>query len=54
MKRSDDRILTTHVGSLVHPPELPQLTAAARERPAEMQKYRDAFREFHSIRRKET
>jgi methionine synthase II (cobalamin-independent) len=51
MKQSDDRIPTTRVGSLVRPPELPQLTAAARKRLAEMQKYWDAFREFYSIRR---
>jgi 5-methyltetrahydropteroyltriglutamate--homocysteine methyltransferase len=33
MRHSDDRILTTHVGSLVRPPELVQLGAAARENP---------------------
>ncbi len=45
MKRSDDRILTTHVGSLIRPPMLLQLAAAAKERPAEQQKYLDALRE---------
>src|SRR5262245_37811299 len=30
MKRSEDRILTTHVGSLIRPPELLQLSAAAK------------------------
>jgi 5-methyltetrahydropteroyltriglutamate--homocysteine methyltransferase len=44
MKRSVDRILTTHVGSLVRPPELLQLGTAARERPAEQQKHADALR----------
>ena len=31
MKRSDDRILTTHVGSLVRPPELIELVRAGAE-----------------------
>jgi 5-methyltetrahydropteroyltriglutamate--homocysteine methyltransferase len=44
MKRSVDRVLTTHVGSLVRPPELLHLAAAARERPAEQQSYLDALR----------
>jgi len=44
MKRSDDRILTTHVGSLVRPPMLLQLAVAAKERPAEQQKYDAALR----------
>ena len=43
MKRSDERILTTHVGSLVRPPELLQLAAAAKQWPAEQQKYADAL-----------
>jgi 5-methyltetrahydropteroyltriglutamate--homocysteine methyltransferase len=33
MKRSEKRILTTHVGSLVRPPELKALAQSARERP---------------------
>lgn len=45
MKRSDDRILTTHVGSIVRPPELLQLAKAARENPQEQQKYFDALRQ---------
>jgi len=44
VKRSEDRVLTTHVGSLVRPPELLQLAAAARQRPAEQQKYDAALR----------
>ena len=43
MKRSEDRILTTHVGSLVRPPELLQ-SAAAREKPQAQQQYLDAVR----------
>ena len=31
MKRSEDRILTTHVGSLIRPPELLQLSAGAKD-----------------------
>ena len=31
MKRSDTRILTTHVGSLIRPPELVELAKAGRE-----------------------
>ncbi len=41
MKRSDDRILTTHVGSLVRTPELLQAAAAAKEQP---QAYLEAVR----------
>jgi 5-methyltetrahydropteroyltriglutamate--homocysteine methyltransferase len=33
MRRSDERILTTHVGSLVRPPELVQLATRARTNP---------------------
>jgi 5-methyltetrahydropteroyltriglutamate--homocysteine methyltransferase len=43
VKRSEDRILTTHVGSLVRPPELLQ-AAAAREKPQARQQYLDAVR----------
>jgi len=42
VKRSEDRILTTHVGSLVRPPELLQAAAAAREKPQAQQQYLDA------------
>lgn len=45
MKRSDERILTTHVGSLIRPPELLKLAAAAHENPAEQPKYADALRQ---------
>jgi 5-methyltetrahydropteroyltriglutamate--homocysteine methyltransferase len=44
MQRSTDRILTTHVGSLVRPRELLQLATAARERAAEMPRYVEALR----------
>jgi 5-methyltetrahydropteroyltriglutamate--homocysteine methyltransferase len=44
VKRSEDRILTTHVGSLVRPPELLQAAAAAREQPHARQQYLDAVR----------
>lgn len=45
MRRSDDRILTTHVGSLIRTPELLQLAAAARKNPQEQRKYFDAMRQ---------
>jgi 5-methyltetrahydropteroyltriglutamate--homocysteine methyltransferase len=44
MRRSDDRILTTHVGSLIRPPELLELAAAARDKPDQQQKFFDAVR----------
>lgn len=44
MRRSDDRILTTHVGSLIRPPELLELAAAARDKPGEQPKFFDAVR----------
>jgi len=45
MQRSDDRILTTHVGSLVRPAELLQAAAGAKEKPQEQQPaYLDALR----------
>ena len=34
MRRSDDRILTTHVGSVVRPQALLQFSAAARQEPS--------------------
>jgi 5-methyltetrahydropteroyltriglutamate--homocysteine methyltransferase len=43
MRRSDDRILTTHVGSLIRPPELLRQAAAARQRPEEQARYLDAL-----------
>lgn len=44
MRRSDDRILTTHVGSLIRPPELLELAATARDQPDQRQKFFDAVR----------
>ena len=44
MKRSEDRILTTHVGSLIRPPELLQAAAAAKEQPQAEPAYLDAMR----------
>ena len=44
MKRSEDRILTTHVGSLVRPPELLQAAAAAKDKSQGQQAYLDAVR----------
>jgi 5-methyltetrahydropteroyltriglutamate--homocysteine methyltransferase len=43
MRRSDDRILTTHVGSLIRPPELLRQAAAARQRPEQQARYLDAL-----------
>ena len=43
MKRSDTRILTTHVGSLIRPAELIELGKAARESPQAERRYRDAL-----------
>ncbi len=44
MRRSDDRILTTHVGSIIRTPELRKLAAAAKDNPGEVQKFHDAVR----------
>jgi 5-methyltetrahydropteroyltriglutamate--homocysteine methyltransferase len=44
MRRSDDRILTTHVGSLIRTPELLQLAAAAKNNPQGQHKYFDAVK----------
>jgi 5-methyltetrahydropteroyltriglutamate--homocysteine methyltransferase len=44
MRRSDDRILATHVGSLIRPPQLLALSAAAKDKPGERQKFFDAVR----------
>ena len=43
MRRSGDRILTTHVGSLVRQPELIQLSAEAREAPERRPAYLEAL-----------
>jgi 5-methyltetrahydropteroyltriglutamate--homocysteine methyltransferase len=43
MKRSVDRILTTHVGSIVRPPELLELSAAAKDEPTR-QRYEQRLR----------
>jgi 5-methyltetrahydropteroyltriglutamate--homocysteine methyltransferase len=43
MRRSDDRILTTHVGSLVRQPELVALSARAREDPERRPAYLEAL-----------
>jgi len=44
MRRSDDRILTTHVGSLIRPPELLELAAAAKDKPGQRPKFFDTVR----------
>ena len=44
MRRSTDRILTTHVGSLIRPQELLEQGASARQEPAEQAAYEDALR----------
>jgi 5-methyltetrahydropteroyltriglutamate--homocysteine methyltransferase len=44
MRRSSDRILTTHVGSLIRPPELLEQGAAARKEPQHHGRYEDALR----------
>jgi 5-methyltetrahydropteroyltriglutamate--homocysteine methyltransferase len=44
VKRSEDRILTTHVGSLVRPPELLASAAAAKEKPEAQKQYLDLLR----------
>ena len=43
MKRSQDRILTTHVGSLVRPPDLLAAADAARADPAAETAYQEAL-----------
>ena len=45
MKRSERRILTTHVGSLIRPPELRDLAAAAEKDPAQAARYDTALRQ---------
>ena len=44
MKRSESRILTTHVGSIVRPPHLRELAETANESPENKQRYEDALR----------
>lgn len=44
MRQSTDRILTTHAGSLVRPPELLEASAGAREHPAAEPRYLDVLR----------
>jgi 5-methyltetrahydropteroyltriglutamate--homocysteine methyltransferase len=44
MKRSEKRILTTHVGSLIRPKELRDLAAATQKSPPEKQRYEDLLR----------
>jgi 5-methyltetrahydropteroyltriglutamate--homocysteine methyltransferase len=43
MRRSDTRILTTHVGSLTRPPDLLELSTAAKDTPAEQPRYQKAL-----------
>src|ERR1700690_2135226 len=45
MKRSENRILTTHVGSIVRPQHLRDLAAAAGESAENRQRYEQALRE---------
>jgi len=45
MKRSESRILTTHVGSLIRPKELRELATAAQASPESAQRYEDFLRQ---------
>ncbi len=45
MKRSESRILTTHVGSIVRPQKLRELAEAAKQSPENKQRYEDCLRE---------
>jgi len=45
MKRSQDRILTTHVGSIPRPPQLRQLAEVAQKSPQDGQQFEAALRE---------
>ena len=45
MKRSENRILTTHVGSIPRPPQLRQLAEAAQQSPQNKQQFEAALRE---------
>ena len=44
MKRSQDRILTTHVGSLPRPKEMLELSASRSGPPKDMDQYREVVR----------
>jgi 5-methyltetrahydropteroyltriglutamate--homocysteine methyltransferase len=44
MRRSTDRILTTHVGSLIRPRELLELATTARQQPQHQPRYEQALR----------
>ncbi len=46
MKRSEHRILTTHVGSLIRPQQLRDLAAADNSSPENKQKYEESLRQF--------
>jgi 5-methyltetrahydropteroyltriglutamate--homocysteine methyltransferase len=45
MRRSTDRILTTHVGSLIRPKELLEQATAARQQPEHQPRYEQALRQ---------
>src|SRR5262245_14348838 len=45
MRRSIDRILTTHVGSLIRPQELLEQANTARQQPQHRQRYQEALRQ---------
>jgi 5-methyltetrahydropteroyltriglutamate--homocysteine methyltransferase len=44
LKRSTDRILTTHVGSLIRPADLLQQSKAAKQSPQELARYEHTLR----------
>jgi 5-methyltetrahydropteroyltriglutamate--homocysteine methyltransferase len=45
MKRSEKRILTTHVGSIVRPPRLREITPTAGDSPENKKRYQEVLRE---------
>ena len=45
MRRSTDRILTTHVGSLIRPKALLEQATAARQQPAQQSRYQQALQQ---------
>jgi 5-methyltetrahydropteroyltriglutamate--homocysteine methyltransferase len=45
MRRSTDRILTTHVGSLIRPKELLEQATAAKQQPQHQPRYRETLRQ---------
>src|SRR5215469_13894694 len=54
MRHSQNRILTTHVGSLVRPQDLLQLASAAEKDPSQQPSYETALREaIQSVVRKQ-